>query len=50
MQVIGDSTTAEMLWEWALAEWNSSRVGGWYPDQPEIVARLSSGAPYQAAK
>lgn len=46
MRLTGPCSTAEMLWEWALAEWDSSRVGRWYPDLPEARARLRSGAPY----
>lgn len=50
MRVIGGCSTAEMLWEWALAEWESSRFGHWYPDLPEVIARLRSGAPYDHAQ
>lgn len=50
MRVTGPCTTAEMLWDWALAEWESSRFGSWYPNAPEAVERLRSGAPYDHAQ
>lgn len=46
VRVVGACSTAEMLWDWALAEWESSRFGRFYPDRPDVIARLRSGAPY----
>lgn len=46
MRLLARCSTAEMLWEWALAEWESARFGYLYPDRPDVVERLRSGAPY----
>lgn len=46
MPIVGPSRWEDLLWEWARAEWRSPRFAAWYPQEPEILARLESGAEF----
>lgn len=46
MRLIAEITPAEVLWQWALAEWDSTRFRDWYPDVPGAAERLRTGLPY----
>lgn len=49
MRITGDSSREEVLWEWALAELTSPRLARFYPETPELRARVEAGGAFDPA-
>jgi hypothetical protein len=49
MRITGDSSREQVLWEWALAELTSPRLARFYPETPELRARVGAGGAFDPA-